>query len=84
MIAEGLGTDIYFAHPYASWERGINENTNGLIWRYFPKGTDFSEVTEEQVEHAMDRSTIDHEPREVVGHSMNYLWGSERTCLLRN
>jgi len=61
MIAEGLGTDIYFPHAYASWERGINENTNGLIRQYFPKGTDFGEVTEEQVEHVMDR--LNNRPR---------------------
>ena len=55
LIAEGLETDIYFAHPYASWERGINENTNGLIRQYFPKDTNFNEVTDEEVQFVMDR-----------------------------
>jgi transposase, IS30 family len=38
-----------FAHPYCSWQRGLNENTNGLIRRYFPKRTSFEEVTVEEV-----------------------------------
>jgi IS30 family transposase len=48
-IAKGLGANVYFAHPYSSWERGSNENTNGLIRQYFLKKTSFNEVTDEPV-----------------------------------
>lgn len=65
VIAQGLGADIYFAHPYASWERGINENTNGLIRQYFPKGTDFNEVSDEQIKQVMDR--LNNRPRKTRG-----------------
>jgi len=53
-IAKGLASDVYFAHPNAFWERGINENTNGLIHQYFPKGADFRKVTDDQVRFVMD------------------------------
>ena len=48
-VAEGLDAQGYFAHPYHSWERGLNENTNGLIHQYLPKGTDFHSLTRAQV-----------------------------------
>ena len=54
LIAQGLGADIYFAHPCASWGRGINENIHDLIRQYFPKGTDFNEVSDEHIKQIME------------------------------
>ena len=65
LIAEGLSADVYFARPYASYERGTNENTNGLIRQYFPKGTDFNNVTDEEVQAVMD--ILNNRPRAVLG-----------------
>ena len=48
-IAKELDAEFYFARPYHSWERGANENTTGLIRQYIPKGTDFSELTDEML-----------------------------------
>ena len=48
-ITKKLATQVYFAHPYHSWERGTNENTNGLIRWYLPKGTDFATIPEETI-----------------------------------
>lgn len=48
-ITEQIGTKCYFANPYHSWERGTNENTNGLIRWYLPKGTDFANVSEADI-----------------------------------
>jgi len=45
-ISGALDAELYFAHPYSSWESGLNENTNGLLRQYFPKDTDFKEVTQ--------------------------------------
>lgn len=54
-IAQQLEADFYFAHPYASWERGLNENTNGLVRQYFPKKSDFSKITGRQINKVVER-----------------------------
>lgn len=64
-MAAELKVDIYFAHPYHSWERGLNENSNGLLRQYFPKGMELVDITEEQVQEAVER--INHRPRKVLG-----------------
>jgi transposase, IS30 family len=48
-MEEVINASVYYAHPYHSWERGTNENTNGLIREYFPKGTDFTLVSDEEI-----------------------------------
>lgn len=48
-VVNELNIDFYFAHPYHSWERGSNENLNGLIRQYFPKKSDFSNITDEEI-----------------------------------
>ena len=65
-IGEKLNADVYFAHPYSSWERGINENTNGLLRRYFPKGTDFMTLSEEEIEDVVYK--LNHRPRKTRGY----------------
>jgi len=64
-IASELGADFYFAHPYASWERGANENMNGLIRQFFPKKMSFREITTKDIEFAMQR--LNHRPRKCLG-----------------
>ena len=54
-ISKALLTDVYFSHPYSSWERGLNENTNGLLRQYFPKHTDLKTVTQTEVRRAVNR-----------------------------
>ncbi len=48
-ISESLDMKVYFAYPYHSWERGTNENTNGLIRYYFPKRIDLATITNKQI-----------------------------------
>jgi IS30 family transposase len=65
-IARHLKADFYFAHPYASWERGLNENTNGLVRQYFPKKSDFSKITDRQLKQVVER--LNHRPRKTLGY----------------
>ena len=64
-IAKQLGADFFFAHPYASWERGANENMNGLIRQFFPKKMAFESITLNDIELAMRR--LNHRPRKCLG-----------------
>jgi len=66
-LAKALQAQVYFAHPQAAWQRGSNENANGLIRQYFPKGTDFSSLSEEDIEKVMLR--LNHRPRKCLGFS---------------
>jgi len=65
-IAQQLGADFYFAHPYSSWERGLNENTNGLVRQYFPKKSDFSKITDRQINRVIER--LNNRPRKTLGY----------------
>ncbi|WP_298941383.1 IS30 family transposase [uncultured Psychromonas sp.] len=69
-IGNALDVSVYFAHPYSSWERGINENTNGLLRRYFPKGTDFMMLSEEEIQTAVNK--LNHRPRKTRGYKTPY------------
>ena len=51
-VEKELDIKVYYAHPYSSWERGSNENCNGLLRRFFPKGTDWSKVTDKEIAQA--------------------------------
>ena len=63
-IAKELGIDFYFTHPYCSWEKGTNENTNGLIRQYFPKGTDFNMISEEMIDKV--EKELNNRPRNCL------------------
>ena len=64
-IATTLAADFFFAHPYASWERGANENMNGLIREFFPKKMPFDSITQKDVLFAMHQ--LNHRPRKCLG-----------------
>ena len=63
-IAQALHLQFYFAHPYAAWERGTNENTNGLLRQYFPKKHNFQLVSKQEIEQAMSR--LNFRPRKCL------------------
>jgi IS30 family transposase len=76
ILSEQTGMSIYFAHPYSSWERGTNENTNGLVRRVYPKKTDFNTVSEGDLSRLQDR--LNNRPRKVLGyHTPNEMYQYE-------
>jgi transposase, IS30 family len=66
LFASATGMKVYFAHPASPWERGTNENTNGLIRQYFPKGTDFREVSARDIKKCQD--SLNARPRKTLGY----------------
>lgn len=70
-VEDTLKVSLYFAHPYASWERGTNEQTNGMLRVFFPKWTDFSKVSEDEIQEKI--RLINRKPRK----SLNYLCAEE-------
>ena len=65
-IAEKLKAKFYFCNPYSSWERGVNENTNGLIRQYFPKQMQFATITDERIKAVED--LLNNRPRKTLGY----------------
>jgi IS30 family transposase len=64
-IAKALQADVYFAHPYRAWERGLNENTNGLIRQYFPKKISLQNINEQEIQFVEER--LNQRPRKSLG-----------------
>lgn len=80
-IARSLEADFYFANPYHSWERGLNENTNGLVRQYFPKQMAFEQITDEQVQAVENK--LNSRPRKTLGYrTPNELFFKEQEIAL--
>jgi len=81
-IASKLGAEYYFCHPYSSWERGTNENTNGLIRQFFPKKTRFDRITSAQITHVEDK--LNNRPRKSLTYrTPNEVYFYEKEQLTR-
>jgi IS30 family transposase len=65
-VAKALDSDFFFCHPYSSWERGLNENTNGLIRQFFPKGSEFTNITKKQIIEV--QNNLNYRPRKTLGY----------------
>jgi IS30 family transposase len=82
LIAAGLQARVYFAHPYASWERGLNENTNGLVRQYFPKKYVFARISDQDLQLVED--LLNNRPRKTLGYwTPNEVFFKQRPVALR-
>lgn len=70
MISNKLGKKVYFADPYSPWQRGCNENINGLVRQYLPKGMDFSNLTPQKLYFIQEK--LNHRPRKNLGYRTPY------------
>lgn len=78
-LEERVGIKTYFAHPYHSWERGANENANGLLRDYFPKGTDFATISDEEIRRV--ELALNSRPRKRLGYvSPLQAWSGAAHC----
>ena len=80
-LEDKTGLTVYFADPYSAWQRGTNENTNGLLRQYFPKGTDFRNVSEEDLAFAVKK--LNHRPRKRLNYQSPYevFWKAKNGAL---
>ncbi len=69
-LEQATQSRVYFADPYAPWQRGLNENTNGLLRRYFPKGCDFHAINDKLIEHVVEK--LNHRPRKCLNYRTPY------------
>jgi len=65
-VSSALDIGFYFCDPYSSWQRGLNENTNGLVRRYLPKKTDFTTVSDKEIK--MIQNSLNNRPRKALGY----------------
>lgn len=77
-IEQDLNTTIYFADPHAPWQRGLNENTNDMLRFFFPKGTDFSLITEERLQEVVH--IINSRPRKCLGYLSPLEFLTKKCC----
>jgi len=69
-VEKATGLRVFFADPYCAWQRGTNEHTNGLLRRYFPKGTDFSQIADQELAFVVH--ALNNRPRKCLGYRTPY------------
>ena len=79
-LARSLDLDVYFALPYCSWQRGTNENTNGLLRQFFPKGTDFTRISHQEV--ARVENLLNERPRKRLDYRTPAEILAKRLCCI--
>ncbi len=79
-IEKELGVKVYFCNPYSPWEKGSNENFNGILRQYFPKKTDFSKISNQELEKVVTR--VKNRPRKILGYfkATEIFWEKIKWC----